>query len=127
MALRSSAPARAGWGCALLLAPDRLLGVDGRSAVTRRAITVARVLGARQVAQAVVTAARPTSSVAAVSAVVDALHASSCLALAAAFPRWRRLALIDAAVGVALTAAALAATRSSPPPPRRDRSGERPR
>jgi hypothetical protein len=68
------------------------------------AVTVARVLAARQLVQAAVTATEPAPRVAGVSAAVDALHAGTGVALAAVSARWRRVALVDAAVAGALAA-----------------------
>ena len=102
--LRAAAVARTGWGLALLLAPDALARAGRRPSATPAAVTVARVLGTRQLAQAVVTTARPSASVAAASAAVDLLHAATGVGLAAVSPRWRRIALVDAGVAAGLAA-----------------------
>jgi hypothetical protein len=103
---RAAAAARAGWGCLLLLAPGRFAGIGTHPPIPRAAVTVVRVLGARQLLQAAVTAVAPTGRAAELSASVDALHAGTCIGLAAAWPRWRGAALADAVVATALAAAA---------------------
>ena len=96
--------ARAGWGCALLLAPERVLRLGGRPAPPPALVTAARILGARQVLQALVTARWPTGSVARASAVVDCLHAATDLGYAAVTARQRPIALLDAAIAAGLAA-----------------------
>lgn len=100
---------RLGWGLVLLTAPDRVgraLGAPPGPA-TRR---LARVLGARHVVQAAVELATwPRWSVA--GAAVDGAHAATGL-VAGADPRWRRPALLDAAVAAGLAGAGLAGHRS---------------
>ncbi len=113
--VRAAAVARAGWGCTLLFAPERVLALGTRGPAPRVAVTVARVLGARQLVQAAVTAARPTGPVTAAGLAVDGLHAGTDLGLAAVSRRWRRIALIDAVVGAGLAAAVRASGR--PPKP----------
>lgn len=102
--IRATAVARAGWGCVLLLVPDRVLGAGGRRPIPAAAIAVARVLGARQLVQSAVTAAVPTGSVAGLGALVDALHAGTNVGLAALSPRWRRTALTDAVIAAGFAA-----------------------
>nr|WP_296067514.1 hypothetical protein [uncultured Actinoplanes sp.] len=97
--------ARAGWACVLMLAPDRVLRIGGRPPAPDLAVAVARVLATRHLVQAVVTAVRPSRPVLGAGAVVDAIHASTDLGLAAASGRWRRIALIDAAVAAGLAVA----------------------
>jgi hypothetical protein len=66
---------------------------------------VLRVLGARHLAQAAVSGVAASESLAALGAVVDTLHSGSCVGLAAASGRWRRAALLDAAVEAGFAAA----------------------
>ena len=101
---RVAAAVRAGWGCALLLAPERLLALGAGAPVPPAAVTVVRVLGARQVLQGAVTAWMPTPAVTGLGAVVDALHGATCVGLAALSPRWRRVGLADAVIAAALIA-----------------------
>jgi hypothetical protein len=89
----------------LLLAPERIAAVAAGAPVPAAAVTVLRVLGARQVLQSAVTAMAPIGPVAGLGAAVDALHAGSCVGFAAVWPRWRRAALTDAVIATALAAA----------------------
>lgn len=99
-----SAAVRAGYGTALLLVPERVLALGARPPFPPPAAAVARVLGARHVLQAVVTVAAPTGRVLGAGALVDASHGSTDVALAAVAPRWRRIALADAALAAILAA-----------------------
>ncbi len=90
---------RAGYGAFLLVAPGRLLGT-GSDGVPGWASPVARVLGARHLAQAAVLAARPRLADA--GALVDAAHASTDVACAALRPDMRTPTLLDAGVATAL-------------------------
>jgi hypothetical protein len=103
--IRATAVARAGWGCVLLFVPRQVLRIGGGPPVPAGAVAVARVLGARELLQAALTAVAPTGSVAGLGAVVDALHASTSVGLAAVSPRWRPVALADAAIAGGLAAA----------------------
>ena len=109
--------ARAGYGVALVCAPQALIMLPGGPG-PRRAGAVARVLGVRHLVQAGLTVAalraEPESAVPlALGAAVDVLHASSMVGLALVDRGARRVALADVGVELALAAAgALAATRS---------------
>jgi len=104
---------RACYGAVLLCVPGLALGLATGEPPGPRARTVARVLGARQLAQAVLTAYRPRPGVFLAGAGVDACHAASMLALAAADPRVRRAGLADAFAATAFTATgALTAART---------------
>jgi hypothetical protein len=95
---------RAGWALLLLAVPQVVLGpAPGRS--TEAARVVLRMLGARQLLQAAVSLARPTPWVLALGATADGLHAASALGFAALDHRWRRRALLDAAVASAFCVA----------------------
>ena len=67
---------------------------------------MARILGARHLAQAVLTLWRPRPAVFLAGAGIDACHAASMLALAVADPRMRRAGIVDAATAAAFTATA---------------------
>jgi len=123
---RAFGAARLAWGLTLLTAPDRCIelaggpgdgggpgaggpGAGGGAAEPGAdARRIARVLGGRHVLQAgVELAAWPRWR--RLGATADLLHAASGVGLAAVDPRWRRVALIDAAlatswavVGIAL-------------------------
>jgi hypothetical protein len=78
---------------------------------TRPASTIIRLLGARMAAQGVAQLVRPSAGMAQLVAVVEGLHGSSMVGLAVLSPRYRRPALIAAAVAGLSGAAELAATR----------------
>lgn len=103
--IRVTAALRAGYGAVLLLAPRRFLAAGTRPPIPAFAVAVARVLGARHVLQSIVTVAVPTGRVAGAGAALDALHGSTGVALAALSPRWRRIALADAALATVLATA----------------------
>jgi hypothetical protein len=103
--VRATALARAGWAGVLLVVPEVVLRAGGPGPVPAAAVTVARVLAARHLAQAAASALTPTGPVAGLGAVVDTLHTGTCVALAAMSPRWRRAALLDAAVEAGFAAA----------------------
>ena len=120
--------ARAGYGVALLCAPQALIKLTGDPVTgqpaeaaqprpSRRACGVARVLGVRHLVQAGTTAmalrAEPGSPVPlGLGAAVDVLHASSMVGLALVDRGARRVALADTGVELALAAAGvLTATR----------------
>ena len=105
--VRATAVLRAGWGLTLLLVPGRLLPREAPAGV----VPAARVLGARHLLQAAASVAAPAGPVAVLGTVVDTLHTGTCLVLAAAAPRWRRIALLDAVIESGLTAGAWSAGR----------------
>ena len=119
---------RAGYGVALLAAPEALIKLTGdpvtgqapgeRARPSRRACGVARVLGVRHLVQAGLTAAAlragPGRTYYAVAggAAVDALHATTMMGLALADRGARRVALADTGAELALaTAGGLTAIR----------------
>jgi hypothetical protein len=99
--VRTAALVRGGWGVALLAAPAVIMAALGHPGAGAGR-PVARLLGARQLAQAVVTAAVPSPGVVTGGAVVDALHGLTGAGLAVVAPGWRRVALTDAAVAAVL-------------------------
>jgi hypothetical protein len=103
--VRATAVLRAGWGGALLLVPRRLLNAAGYRPAPAGAVLVLRVLGARHLAQAAAGGVAARESFAALGAVVDTLHSGTCVGLAAGSGRWRRAALLDAAVEAGFAAA----------------------
>jgi len=117
--------ARACYGAALLCAPGLALGLVTGQAPGQRARAVARILGARHLAQAVLTLWRPRPAVFLAGAGIDACHAVSMVALAAWDPRMRRAGIADAAAAAAFTAtgaltgagaaASVAVTSARPP------------
>jgi hypothetical protein len=105
---------RASYGAALVLAPGLLALLATGRVPGRPERRVARVLGARHLAQALLTAAAPRPEVFALGAQVDALHAASMLALAAVDGRARRAALTDALAEAVFAAAGLSASVEPP-------------
>jgi hypothetical protein len=117
--------ARAGYGVALVLAPGALIRLTGRpapvpggsgdaaaraEAARGRARGVARVLGARHLAQAGLTAAAQWADPGSpgsfgLGAAVDLVHAASMVGLGAIDRRVRRTTFADAAVETLLAAA----------------------
>jgi hypothetical protein len=75
--------ARVGYGAALVLAPGPAILLATGRMPGRRPCRVARLLGARHLAQATLTALTPLPAVFGAGARVDALHAASMLMLAA--------------------------------------------
>jgi hypothetical protein len=106
--------ARAGYGAALLLAPGPVIRLATGCRPTRRAGAVARLLGARHLAQAALTAAFPGPAAFTIGAQVDAMHAASMLLLAAVSPSARRMALTDVPPEAAFAVAASATSRPIP-------------
>jgi hypothetical protein len=97
------------WGAVLLLAPGAVLalttGPDSPCGGPAR--VVLRILGARHLLQAGVELRWPRPRILAVAAAVDGVHAATGVAFGAADRRWRRAALLDAAIaaGFCLTTA----------------------
>lgn len=108
--------ARVVWGALLLTVPDRVLAVS-HSDIPRddTARWVLRVLGGRHLAQAAIELAWPRPAVRYLGAAVDAIHALTSAGLAVADRRWRRSAVLDAAVasGFALGTGLTARPRDS--------------
>ncbi|WP_448627831.1 hypothetical protein [Geodermatophilus sp. URMC 64] len=96
------------WGLALLVRPEQVAAALCPE-FPRSRLWVARVLGARLVAQSAVVLAVPDRRPVRVTAAVEALHATSMVPLLGS-PRYRRAAVISGgwAAGYAATAAALA-------------------
>ena len=98
---------RAAWGAALLLAPGATLGDLPHQRIDRPARVFARILGARQLAQAAIADSARGSSRRwlLAGAAVDATHAATMVALAWRAPDRRRLALTNAATATAFAVA----------------------
>ncbi len=111
--------ARAGYGALQLTCPTRVSRWLLHRRLDVRGQGAARVLGARQLAQALASGPVPGYPVLAVGAGVDLLHAASMLALALTGRR-RRAALTDALIAGAFAAAGALAARQAAhePPPR---------
>jgi hypothetical protein len=101
--------ARACYGVVLLSVPGPLItGVIG-GPVSARIRAVARVLGARQLAQGTISCLAPTSGLIRAGAAADGIHAASMLALAGTEPGLRRALLAETAIAAAFGSAATAA------------------
>ena len=98
---------RAAYGSALILRPGPAIQLATGRLPSRRACLVARVLGARHLAQAALTALVPQPETFAAGGGIDAVHATSMLLLAAASKPERRAALADALAETAFAAAGL--------------------
>ena len=96
---------RAVWGAALLVAPGAVLSGALRADPDPRAVVVARILGARHLAQAALSGLRPTRETLMLGVGVDAIHAATAVGLAAADPHRARAALADALVAAGWAAA----------------------
>ncbi len=83
------------WGAALLSAPRTILGDLPYCRLDRPARAVARVLGARHLAEAVVTGRGRSRGLILAGAAVDAIHAVTFAALASLRPGRRKLALTN--------------------------------
>jgi hypothetical protein len=98
---------RAGYGVGLVCAPQVLIRWAGDGEPSRRACEVARVLGARHLAQAALTMATPGGL--GFGGAVDFTHAASMVALALVDGRARRVALLDAGMESTLGVAGIVA------------------
>jgi hypothetical protein len=107
---RTVAVADCGAGLVLIAAPTRVAALAAGSG-TRPRSAIIRLLGARIAAQGVAQLVRPSTGTTRLVAVVEALHGSSMVGLAVLSPRYRRPALIAAAVAGLSGAAELAAIR----------------
>ncbi len=96
------AGARAAWGLALVAVPGPMVRLAGGED-SARARGVARVLGARHVAQAALVGAGWGPATWPLGPAADAAHAATAVALAVADRRWRRVGAIDATVAGAFS------------------------
>ncbi len=94
--VRSLAGVRLIYGSALLLAPDAVLAERTNGPIDRRAVLVARVLGARQIVQAVVVRRKRSRGWILGGVAIDATHAATMLLLALNDRRRRTLATANA-------------------------------
>jgi len=107
--------ARAGYGLALLLVPAPTIRLATGRRPTRRTCRVARLLGARHLAQTALTAAAPDPGTFTLGGQVDTVHAASILLLAALSRSGRRAALADALTEAAFAVVGLTADRPTAP------------
>lgn len=111
---RALSVVRASYGLALLSVPGPMIRAMTGAPVASRSLAVARVLGARQLAQAAICGLAPTRRLIAAGAAVDGLHGASMLALAGAEPRLRRALLAETVIAAALTSATAAILHRQP-------------
>jgi hypothetical protein len=102
---------RAAFGAELLAAPGPLLRLLGGHPADETAVVVARILGARQLAEAAVLWRFGGSRLMRAGAVVDLIHAGTAAAAAAADSKHRRLAAINVGTALALAAGTIAVSR----------------
>jgi hypothetical protein len=98
--MRAVAAVRALYGAALLAVPERILALYGGHPSHAAERAVARILGARHVAQAFVTR---NGAFRRLGAAVDVIHAASMFGLAAISEPHRQPALIDGTIAAALS------------------------
>jgi hypothetical protein len=112
-ALAAAAGVRAAYGAALCCAPGVMLRLEGGAGAScaPQARAVARVLGARHLAQAFLSAARPAPAVLALSSGTDLLHSVSMVALGVLDGPRRRLGLTDGLIAAAFATAGWALAR----------------
>ena len=101
---------RAAYGLVELAVPRQVGRVMGLQ-LDRRAELAARVLGARQLAQAGASGWAPTAALLALGAEVDLLHAASMIGVAALDRRRRRAALTSATTALGFAVAGTLAAR----------------
>ena len=102
---------RASYGGALLCVPGPMITAVTGAPASGRVRAVARVLGARQLAQAVVCGLAPRRGLIQAGAAADGLHAASMLALAGTEPTLRRALLADTAIAAAFASVATTSLR----------------
>jgi hypothetical protein len=109
--MRPATVGRLALGVTALLQPRRVSAWWGADPDEPPVLMVARVLGARHLAQAVLLTVHPGRTADRISATVDALHGTSMVLLAGVSPRARRPALTSAGVALAFTAATVVRLR----------------
>lgn len=116
-ALTALSPLRAAVGVARLAYPHTVIPGLAAGPLRGRGRKAVRVLGVRQVTQALVSGLTPTRAVLWLGAEVDVAHAASMIGLAVFERRYRRAALVDAAIAAAFALAGATAARSAPSKP----------
>lgn len=92
---------RAAWGAAMLLAPRPTLRQVHHLTVDTKSVVIARVLGARQLAQAGLSGVDPSPEILAMGVWVDVAHASTAFGLAAIDRSRARGGITDGVVALA--------------------------
>ncbi|WP_179469064.1 hypothetical protein [Mycolicibacterium vinylchloridicum] len=115
---------RAGFGAAVLLAPDDVAGHIGDRDLSNGTRTAMRILGIRLLAQSAVCAARPTRCVLTIEAVVDLIHGATMgvVSVRSRNDSRRRAAAANVVTAAGFAVADLAAVRRHHPPAEPTRS-----
>jgi hypothetical protein len=110
---------RAGYGLLLLGAPGPVARLYAGRGCDRRTVAVARVLGARHLAQAALSARHRSETALGLGVAVDLLHAASMIGLAVLDRSRTRAGLLDAtgAAGFAVAGLVVASATREPTPP----------
>jgi len=117
---------RAAWGLAMLAAPRPVLEHVGGITVDQPSVAVARMLGARHLAQAALSGVDPSPEVLALGVWVDTIHALTAAALALADRSRARAGLIDMGVAAVWAGAGYRDLRADvATPPAHDRRRDR--
>jgi hypothetical protein len=103
--------ARAAYGAGLLALPGPMITAITGSPASGRTCAIARVLGARHLAQALLCGLVPARRLIQAGAAADGAHCASMVALAVASAPLRRAAATDAAIAAALAGASTVALR----------------
>jgi hypothetical protein len=114
---RSLVYGRIAFGALLLIGPEAALRPLARRRVTVPERAVARVLGVRNLAEGAVLARHAGRRWVLAGAAVDATHCLSMIAVAAASPKRRRLALASALIAATTAATGLFASTQLYDPP----------
>ncbi|BBX08215.1 hypothetical protein [Mycolicibacterium aichiense] len=109
---------RAGFGVAVLVAPDEVAGHVGDRDLSNGTRTAMRILGGRLLAESAVCALRPTRCVLKMEAVVDVIHGVTMggVAVLSRNDSRRRAAGANVATATAFTVADVIAVRRHEPP-----------
>lgn len=108
------AAVRGSYGLVVVAFPARVVRSYSARPPRPRAITVARVLGARHVVQAVASVGSPSADARLLGVEADLLHALSAVGLTLLDRRWRRGGVIEALLALLFAAAGVAAARGGP-------------
>jgi hypothetical protein len=110
------------WGAALLATPRVILSRVHGVEVDRKAVVVARILGARHLVQAALSGVNPSPEVIAGGVWVDAVHSVTAFGLAAVDPDRAIAVIADGTVAAAWALFGLRDLKFGPvPPPEHDR------
>ncbi len=89
---------RAAWGVVLLAAPSAVLHLVRAARVDRKAVVIARILGARQLFQALMSGIGPSPEMLAAGVWVDTVHSITAFGLAVIDRRRVRVGVADGIV-----------------------------